>query len=655
MKNNKLALIIGMILLSIGCVFAQEQLTPIGYNANILKYKNTNHVKSAVDISVPIALPFIDDFSSSSVYPNLSNWIDSSAFINTSYPINPPTIGVATLDAIDKYGAHYSIASSSQFRADALTSRLIRLDSTLVGLPAKITPADSLYFSFYFQPQGISTIPDPSDSIVLEFLSFPPDTFYVEADTILNIDADTLLVDKWERIWSHKGISYAEFKTLYGVDFKQVMIPIKDNAYFRKDFQFRFRNYASIANTQQMAWANNSDQWNIDFVYLNKGRNIGDSIYDDVAMTQPQTSILSTYHSMPWSHYLVNPTGEMKSTLTMPYSNLGSDTKNVKREFFVNDLVGSGTPYFHTGGNLNLAPFESLDYSPTLPGSFASNVADSASFEVITSINTTPDFNRNNDSARFLQNFYNYYAYDDGSPENGYGINSVAYAKTAYKFNARKSDTLRGVNIFFNQVYNDANVKPFYLMVWTSLEPEVAVYEELGYVPNYTDSLNEYRMYQLENPIVISGDFYVGVMQTTSDNLNIGFDRNTEIGWNTGSMSNDLLKYNINGTWHNSLYKGALMMRPVFGEKVPYGVGIETANLKTQVSVYPNPANDLLNIESENIDNISIEIYDLSGRSILKEKSSKQVNISALSPGYYILNIYENSELLNKEKLIIIR
>ena len=634
-------------------VKAQEHLTPLKYNSVITQHK-PNQNKINTDISIPIALPFIEDFSSNNVYPNLSHWVDSSAFINNTFAINPPTIGVATLDAIDKYGAHYSYASSDAFVADKLTSRFIRLDSTLTGIPSKITLADSLYFSFYFQPQGLSNNPDPEDSLVLEFLSFPPDTLYIDEDTILQIPADTIISDKWTRIWSHKGISYQNFKTEYGCDFLNVMIPITD-VYLRKNFKFRFKNYASIANNQQGSWAANCDQWNIDYIYLNKGRTINDTLYDDVAITIPQTSILSSYQSMPWNHFLVNPSNEMKTSLTIPYANLGNDTKNVKREFFLNDLIGTGSPYYYTGGNLNLLPLETINFSPALSYSFASSTTDNALFEVITTVNTTPDFNRKNDTTRFFQSFENYYAYDDGTPESGYGISSSNFAKLAYKFNARKADTLRGVNIFFNQVNNESNVKFFYLTIWSSLSPEQIIYQEAGYIPAYTDSLNQYRFYRLkDSTVVVNGNFYVGMMQTTTDNMNIGFDKNTEVGWNNSTMSNDLIKYNINGTWQNSLYKGALMIRPVVGNRVPYGVGIEKAQKFEKISIYPNPANDVLFINSDN-NNIEIDLLDLTGKIVLSSKNTSRINISSINPGYYIVSVKENSCIIQTEKLIIIR
>jgi len=40
----------------------------------------------------------------------------------------------------------------------------------------------------------------------------------------------------------------------------------------------------------------------------------------------------------------------------------------------------------------------------------------------------------------------------------------------------------------------------------------------------YSDSLNKFTEYRLNWPVRLSGTFYVGTIQTTDDNLNIGFD-----------------------------------------------------------------------------------------------------------------------------------
>ena len=60
---------------------------------------------------------------------------------------------------------------------------------------------------------------------------------------------------------------------------------------------------------------------------------------------------------------------------------------------------------------------------------------------------------------------YNYYAYDDGIPELGYGV-SNAGGMFAVRFDISDYDTIQGVQLLFNHTLNDANDKYFDIMVW---------------------------------------------------------------------------------------------------------------------------------------------------------------------------------------------
>ncbi len=59
-------------------------------------------------------------------------------------------------------------------------------------------------------------------------------------------------------------------------------------------------------------------------------------------------------------------------------------------------------------------------------------------------------------------------------------------------------------------------------------------------------------------------------------------------------------------------------------------------NAKTQL--YPNPANELLFVKSDTtID--TIEVYTISGRKVLQQAYSQQVNLSSLSSGVYLIKL----------------
>ncbi len=58
-----------------------------------------------------------------------------------------------------------------------------------------------------------------------------------------------------------------------------------------------------------------------------------------------------------------------------------------------------------------------------------------------------------------VMNFRNYYAYDDGTPEYGFGISgeSTAGAVLACRFRVYQPDTLRALQMLFNKTRNHAN------------------------------------------------------------------------------------------------------------------------------------------------------------------------------------------------------
>jgi hypothetical protein len=230
---------------------AQEVLTPLGYNP---AYKNAtpplmqkNNSKGG---NGAIKLPFIDDFSRMGIYPYTDHWEDQRyVFINRTYAVNPPSLGVATFDAMNDTGGVYSHATTFPSPCDTLTSLDIRLDSSFV-LHQELSPADSVYLSFYIQPQGIGDDPQHGDSIVLQF--YAPDA------------------DEWHTVWHHEGMPLDTFKAKYGTDFLQVMVAITDTIYFKPNFKFRFFNYASIPGNNIPSWRSGVyDHWNLDYVYLN--------------------------------------------------------------------------------------------------------------------------------------------------------------------------------------------------------------------------------------------------------------------------------------------------------------------------------------------------------------------------------------------------
>ena len=141
-------------------LWSQEVLTGLQFNEAVKhESKKTatekNVCNCANENAESLQLPFFDDFSTSSVFADESKWEDSkSVFINKDCPYYAPNISAATFDAIDSKGSVYENALWIPFEADVMTSNPIRLDSLFSPVAKKITPADSIYLSFFYQPQG---------------------------------------------------------------------------------------------------------------------------------------------------------------------------------------------------------------------------------------------------------------------------------------------------------------------------------------------------------------------------------------------------------------------------------------------------------------------------------------------------------------------
>ncbi len=315
---RKLTLLVFLLLTGLTAL-PQEVLTGLQFNPVVQeKAREMKYLKEGTTglDSIPMQLPLFDDFSKGGVYPSPLRWIDFDTYVNTDFPVNPINIGAVTFDAISDSGNMYpdAIPGPQTFIADHLTSRYIRLDSAFSPTPRKITPADSVYLSFWYQPQGRGLDPNSTDSLALHFLVRPAHDSITPTDTIR-------IPDRWRWVWSSRGMALDTFYFKNQVYFKQVMIPITDTIYFKKTFRFQFYNYVSLASNSLPAWQSNCDEWNVDNVYLNMGRNLHDTLVPEIRFIQRVPSMLKNYTAMPYRQYCDDPTNEMQDTLDVLMSN----------------------------------------------------------------------------------------------------------------------------------------------------------------------------------------------------------------------------------------------------------------------------------------------------------------------------------------------
>jgi hypothetical protein len=74
-----------------------------------------------------------------------------------------------------------------------------------------------------------------------------------------------------------------------------------------------------------------------------------------------------------------------------------------------------------------------------------------------------------------------------------------------------------------------------------------------------------------------------------------------------------------------------------------------------EVSIFPNPTEDVLNIRTDKFENISYALYDQQGKLVLKDMLSGALSpivVNQLAPGSYSLTLYDKTQTLKTFKLI---
>jgi hypothetical protein len=592
--------------------FAQEAEQPLIYNPVIKKerskLKEFNPVSNRAMTSScdTLLLPFVDDFSAGGIYPDTCLWTDSNVFVNDDFPVNPPSIGVATFDGLNKYGEQYNPSLTSYGPADTLTSKPIDLD-----FPNDTT----VWLSFYYQPQGLGTNMQPRDSLVLELFG-----------------SDNL----WHRVWSKTGSANAPFALK--------MYNVRDTIYLFRGFRFRFINYASLYGM--------IDQWNLDYIRLDTGRSATDTVItNDVAFVKRSLSALRNYQSVPYAHYKNNELAAMDITKNVVIRNLDTVAANPDHslEFLLDDFsvdYSTGPAAVSVSGNSTT--ISTKTFSPHL---FPSITSQDSLVNYIRHVKSPSDSNPSNDTLLEKQELYNYYCYDDGTAEAGYGVPTLG-ARIAYKFDLLTADSLRAIQMRF--IYGNFNVSLslFNIMLWNNLNPNNNGTQLLfSQHPYYGDSINEFYTYILSNPVAVSGTFYIGWEQLDASFLNIGLDKNIN--------SNANMFYTTTGTWQNSSIPGSWMIRPVFGKASDLVSTGNNFSSERNISMYPNPASEYL-IFKNNAKGKEIIYYlltDISGRVISEGiAADQQLNVSDVPNGMYMVIFSDvNFRTVSSHKLIISR
>lgn len=652
MKNNlKVATKTFLVLLSVLFAYqvqAQEMLLDLNGNPALEQYDN--YLRSEIGsraVGDTLDLPFFDDFSepfsrlrtAADLYPNSALWLDNKAYINNHMAINPISQGVATFDGLDERGRAYGFGFSLPSLSDSLTSKPLNLASAL----------DTVILSFYYQAQGLGNAPEQDDILLIEF-------------------KDT--ADTWERVWDVNGYTLEDNK------FNRVMLPVLGDEYLYDGFQFRFINYASRAGSV--------DHWHIDYVELDGGRFMADTLVTDVAflgqtsvdqngvVLNKTSSVLSEYNNMPWTHFKSDPALFMGDTSFFAIrNNTYSSSPSGK---YTLQIYNSNGTLIHTGieaapdvlpniicgnqendcalavGGVEDLLYRALDYD--LPTDVElSN--DSMFFEVVHNINDLSDAVSTNDRTSHPQEFYNYYAYDDGTAEVAYGLGNLEnVGRVAMKYNIKQPDVLRAIQLYLNPVEFDLTDEMVQLAVWTgNEEPGDTLWTSQPISFNYTNQVNYFYHYFLDREVNVDENIWIGWIQqpATDIKFSVGFDKRTNVS--------EKVFFNLGTTWNQSSIEGALMIRPVVGQAYDW-VGVDETETNQRLRIYPNPTTGNVRLSetySGQFRDAQISIFDLSGRVVFTQHGySNQLQLEHLNAGTYLLRVDAKDGIFT-ERLILQR
>ncbi len=612
---SKLSLILIFFSLYIFETNAQVKTYPLETNPRLeaFHYANPNYIfqhnsKNKFGQRDTLDLPFFDDFSQSTLYPDSTKWLNNQVYINNQFPLFPPTLNVATFDVLDAQGVPYrnTINKDLKDAGDSLISQPINLASTAHSV------SDSIILSFFYQPNGNGYHLNGEDRIRLWF----------KAKNGL-----------WFQVWSKEGENISR-------DFEQVMIPILDSNYLHAGFQFMFTTY-----TRQVG---NANHWHIDYVVLDKNRSVTRKTYDDYAIQTTPTSLLKDYWAMPYDHFSTNPSSFMDDSVRFWVSNLSEVDKRlqVRNEAFANGSQVASTSFLASSNN-HAAQGKRQRNLPTYN---IANVPNNGEVEVKRKVELTesiPNDIKVNDKIEFTQVLYDYYAYDDGSAEQNFGFDqntnpSNIEGQVAYGFDVVKKDTLYALATYFNQAVFDGSRNRFRYRVWSQLKgidgglEDVVIYESDDMTPTYSSANGQrtFTPHLLDTTLVLEpGKYYIGWWQGSMFNLNIGWDMNYGNTRNP-QRKNPNLHAKAFGDWSNDVPQGTLMMRPHFGNKRPlYASTNRVWPKEKKPTIYPNPAHDIVYLGKKYA---QIKLVNFHGEEVYTAQEVTEITVKGLSNGVYI-------------------
>jgi hypothetical protein len=614
---------------------AQLVLSPIKRELNKKTSRSASTARKQSNHT--LTLPFWDDFSFTSVhfnerdtlagYPLDSLWADSyHVWIKSGIEIDAPSVNVATLDGIDSAGLAYNTDPLANGLRDSLKSQPIDLSIAEVALAER----SSVYLSFFYQWRGNGESPDKLDNLRVEFL---------------NVDKEWILV-----------ATIANSGEFERDKFYDTLIQVNGEEFFHDKFQFRFKSYGRQSGP--------FDTWNIDYVYLDKGRDANDNSYDDGALASPAGPLFGPYFSVPYKHFLnTSIMGDVAfDVLNLRTNQTNPDPYTYRTTgIFTNYTGGAATQstvLLTTAdrpvrpGNPLLGPLERYTIQ-TLPEDRPNPgdpiqfdpAADSIDLELkFLLLSNDNGYYQSNDTISSKYTLNDYYAYDDGTAEYTVSVNDND-DQVAYRFDMTgntEPDQLVAFDIHI-PVFNISGfiTGDFFVMDAENGMPK-SIVSSISSIIQKTARDKFQRVY-LSKPVNVQGTFFIGWKGSFTSVLYIGIDTDT----NTGN----LIYVNPSGIWsQNTSVEGSLMIRPVFGQAGPITGIVEKEHT---FEVYPNPSKGSFYVTGNPEE---VQIINAAGQQIQFTKETQEdrihLTLSGNQTGLFILKLRRGSSIETTKVLV---
>jgi hypothetical protein len=364
-----------------------------------------------------------------------------------------------------------------------------------------------------------------------------------------------------------------------------------------------------------------------------------------VALQYPLEFRFDNYTAVPFSHYLAK---SFNHNLEIRFRNNDAVSRTIDSLYITfrntqsttdDDTLYLGSYSFPPQGNFFVSA-NNIDFHLPVDKQSIFNLKT----KLVTN-NTDPSDNNSAVSQIYLTNFY---AFDDGTSEAGYGLagDGTFEAMVATRFVTAKTDTLTAVSIYFNKTFDDAQPQYFYLMVWEN-DPQLGcpgelIYQQTGVEIDFNNR-NNFQTFTLDSPVVVSDTFYIGWKKTDEQLMNVGLDLN--------NITDNYKFYNIYGNWQQSTIDGNLMIRPIFGSNNA-AITSDITDFDLKIKIFPNPATSYTKITTQSRG--TLQLYDLQGKLLLQKKVDDYtlLDLTDFSPGIYIIRFIAKNKT-KAEKLII--